>query len=203
MKRKHGLVLLLLLTAAVIAASIGGLILATRGESVFTNVAPLRGNWNIDQAKGYNRFALYDAGDNVAGYPLTAITHDTQGGEVVTFLYGDCIPPSDGMGGYDGGCPPPVQVQVWPACKRNPASYTQDMLSPIGDKRTVRGVPAASYEGGRRLEIQTGTSTVVIFAAAELVPQVADALESVNGKVPAHVTLPAPAAGAMTGKLSC
>lgn len=201
MKRKHGL--LLLMTAAVIAASIGGLILATRGQSVFTDVAPMQGNWSIAQAKNYDRFPLYDAGDNVAGYPLTAIQHDVQGGEVVTFLYGDCIPPQDALGSYDGGCPPPVQVQVWPACKRNPASYTQDMLSPIGDKQTVRGVPAASYEGGRRLEVQTGTSTVVIFADAELVPQVTDALEGVNNKVPAHVTLPAPAAGAMSGKLSC
>lgn len=200
MKRKHGL--LLLMTAAVIAASIGGLTLATRGESVFTAVAPMQGNWSIAQAKSHNRFPLYDAGDNVAGFPLTAVTRDPES-EAVTFLYGDCIPPSNGMGGYEGGCPPPVQVQVWPACKRNPASYTQDMLSPIGDKQTVRGVPAATYEGGRRLEIQTGTSTVVIFAAAELVPQVADALEGVNSKVPAHVTLPAPAAGAMSGKLSC
>jgi hypothetical protein len=54
--------------------------------------------------------------------------------------------------------------------------------SPTADETTVRGVPAAYFEGGNRLEIQTGTSTVVIFANHPAT--VADALRGVNNDVP-------------------
>lgn len=76
-------------------------------------------------------------------------------------------------------------------------------FSPVGEKTTARGVPAAVYENGSRLEIQTDTSTVVIFANQSLTMKVADALRGVNNSIPANVSLPPPAAGAMTGKLKC
>jgi hypothetical protein len=68
----------------------------------------------------------------------------------------------------------------------------------------VRGVPAAYYEDGRRLEIQTGTSTVVIFGRKQAeVVTVADALRGRNVPVRARDNLPAPAAGALDGSLRC
>jgi hypothetical protein len=53
----------------------------------------------------------------------------------------------------------------------------------------VRGRPAAYIEAGNRLEIQTGASTVVIFANHPAA--VADALRGVNNDVPTGVDLPA------------
>jgi hypothetical protein len=62
-------------------------------------------------------------------------------------------------------------------------------------------VPAASFEGGNRLEIQTGSSTVVIFANHPAT--VADVLRGVNNSVPPRVDLPAPGAGAATDDMKC
>ena len=62
-------------------------------------------------------------------------------------------------------------------------------------------MPAAYYVGGSQLKLQTGTSTVVIFADS---PQtVAMALRGVNNDVATWDALPRPAAGAMTGDLKC
>jgi hypothetical protein len=36
----------------------------------------------------------------------------------VTFIYGTCDP-----SGGEGGCAPPLEVQVWSACARNPSMY--------------------------------------------------------------------------------
>jgi hypothetical protein len=184
-----------------IAALGGGLGCATHSDSAAPNLAPSQSNYSVDEAKGFARFPLYNAGESVNGYPLVAVLHDTHPTEVISFIYGDCTPPRASNGSYDGGCGPPVDVQVWPACFRNPTLYDGTQGSPTPDNTTVRGVPAAYYEGGARLEIQTGTSTVVIFADSPAT--VADALRGVNNDVPTGVDLPAPAAGAMTGDLKC
>ncbi len=69
----------------------------------------------------------------------------------VSFSYGDCTP----QGGTP--CGPPIDIQSWPAdAWRKPALPGTDI--------TVSGVPATSYEGGRRLEIYHPGVTVVIFA---------------------------------------
>ena len=194
MKRRTGLLLLAAITVA--AALAGGLVWALNSDSASTTAAPANGNSSLAAMRAFTKFPLYNAGDSVGGLPLTGVEYDSEPARV-TFVYGDCRPPE----GSEGGCAPPVQVQVWNACVRNPASYFQDMTSPIGDKKTVRGVPAASYEAGYRLEIQTGRSTVVIFA--DDASAVASALRGVNNNVPSRVDLPAPAAGAMSGKLEC
>lgn len=194
---------MLLLAVAMIAAVAGGLVWATHSDSAASGLAPPQGNYSVDEAKTFTRFPLYYAGDSVAGYQLHAIEKTTDadhGSTNITFLYGDCIPPQDSNGSYDGGCPPPVQVQVWSACDRNPSLYGGPG-SPTPQETTVRGVPAAYYESGTRLELQTGTSTVVIFAHAPA--SVAAALRGVNNNVTAGVDLPAPAAGVMTGDLKC
>jgi hypothetical protein len=120
----------------------------------------------------------------------------------VGFRYGDCTPTSD------AGCPAPLEIQVWPACERNLSTYT---LTPLGDPlphedASVRGVPAAFFEDGQRLEVYTGSVSVVLFGQgnAQLL-RAADALQAVNpqGGVRTGERLPAPAAGALEGKLSC
>jgi len=194
MKRRTGLLLLAAVTVA--AALAAGLTLAVNSDSASTTSAPVRGNYSLAAAKSFTKFPLYSAGDSVDGLPLTAVQYDTQP-DVVTFIYGDCLP----LAATEGGCALPAAVQVWNACDRNPASYFQDMTSPLGDKKTVRGVPAASFEAGHRLEIQTGRSTVVVFG--DHPAAIAGALRGVNNSVPSGVDLPAPAKGAMDGTLGC
>lgn len=193
MRRRTGLLLLAAITVAVALA--GGLVWATHSDSAEAPNASVRGNYSVAAAEDFTKFPLYNAGYNMGGLPLVAVLNESG---VVSFIYGDCAPPE---GSDEGSCAPPMEVQVWNACARNPSFYTQDMLNPTPDKTTVRGVPAAYFEGGNRLEIQTGRSTVVIFG--DNPGAVASELRGVNNSVPAHVDLPAPAAGAMTGKIKC
>jgi hypothetical protein len=198
---KRRTAILLLLATGIIAALAGGLVWARHSDSAAPYLAPIQSNYSVDEARDFARFPIYNAGDSVNGYPLTAVEHDTKPAEAISFLYGDCTPPRASDGSYDGGCGLPVEVQVWPACFRNPTLYGGAPGSPGPVNTTVRGAPAAFFEGGNRLEIQTGTSTVVIFADSP--ETVADALRGVNNNVPTGVDLPAPAAGAMTGDLDC
>jgi hypothetical protein len=64
---------------------------------------------------------------------------------------------------------------------------------PAAGRHDGAGVPAAYFEGGNRLEIQTGNSTVVIFANRPAT--VAHALRGVNSNFPPGVDLPAPGLG--------
>jgi hypothetical protein len=50
-----------------------------------------------------------------------------------------------------------------PRCEFDPADYTIDHHNPLVGRLSIRGVPAHLYEGGLRLEVYTGMSTVVIF----------------------------------------
>lgn len=115
----------------------------------------------------------------------------------VSFIYGDCAPVGD------SGCPAPAEIQIWPACIRNPSLYDKD-YGPPSISTTIRGVPAAYFEGGARLELQTGKSTVVIFGATQAaVDQIAQALQGVNGPTQRTDPLPPPAPGSLTSTLAC
>jgi len=147
-------------------------------------------------------------GTEFDGIPLVAVLRrvDTGGdpaepirANYVSFIYGTCDP-------YPDGCAPPLEVQVWPACVRNPR-----VLSYVGLGEpatiTVRGVPGVYVDeglGSGRLELATGTSTVVLFGSsrAELL-RAAEALRGVNIDVPTGSPLPAPAPGAAEGNLRC
>lgn len=89
-----------------------------------------------------------------------------------SFLYGDCTPQGD------SGCPYPLEIQVWPACERNPASFSSnDSGSDLDEderagpsllgRTEIRGVPTYSYgqDGGTpdRAEALVGDTTVVVF----------------------------------------
>lgn len=68
----------------------------------------------------------------------------------------------------------------------------------------VRGTTAAFFEGGSRLEIQTGTTTVVIFAFSKRKAlAVAENLRGLNVPVSVGDRLPPPAPGAVEGTLPC
>jgi hypothetical protein len=117
--------------------------------------------------------------------------------EYVSFLYGDCVP--DG----DTGCAPPVEIQVWPACRRHLALYAPSS-GPDLERVTVRGVPGAVLDHGTRLEVQTGRSTIVIFAdSRQRLSRLAAELRPLDSRTAAGVPLPQPAPGAMEGRLAC
>ena len=84
--------------------------------------------------------------------------------DFVSFLYGSCAIPADSNGNADGGCPSPVQIQIWPARPRNLSFYGQACGLPF-TTTSVRGVPADLVDD--RLEFQAGGSTVVIFGSGE------------------------------------
>jgi hypothetical protein len=141
---------------------------------------------------------LFFAGDRVEGHPLVAVLRRSGDVEFVSFVYGDCAPLDD------TGCAPPVEVQVWPACRRSIALYDS---SPVGldlERTTVRGVPGAVLDGGTRLELQTGRSTVVVFADSRArLTRIAGSLRPLDGGAGRGSALPAPAAGAVEGRLAC
>jgi hypothetical protein len=188
-----------LVVAAVVAAGVAATALLRSGHAE-ANARPdaPKSTFTVALAKAFGDFPLYYAGDSVEGLPLVAELRRVGGGtNYVSFIYGDCIAIDD----Y--GCAPPVEVQIWPACLRNPSLYEQPG-APQGGVVPVRGVPAAFYEDGRRLEIQTGASTVVVFGRTQAeVATVADALRGVNVAVRRGDDLPAPAAGALDGALPC
>jgi hypothetical protein len=164
-------------------------------------------------------FPLYSLGMQFEELPLTAIvridqesTLKARGGfgipdnrpNHMNFIYGTCE-----ATGHEGGCPPPLSVQIWPACDRTLQDYYYNVPGG-GPSRpyelvTVRSVPAARFSG--MLEIYSGTVTIVIFgASAAQQERAAENLVSANilaGNVSADDPLPPPVPGAMKGKLRC
>ena len=190
---------LILLSVIAVVGAVTGFALTRGGSADASAPDALRGNFSMAQAQAFTNFPLYNAGSSLDGMPL-AVFYDTGGfSPSVSFLYGNCIATDD------MGCSPPVQVQVWPACKRNPSLYESSRPGALTPEKTsVRGVPAAFFEDGDRLEIQTGISTVVIFGRTrDEVLQVASALRGVNVPVQASQPLPQPATGALDGTLKC
>lgn len=158
-----------------------------------------RSTITLEQARAFDEFPLYNAGDRVDGLPLVAVVRRDDTARYVSFVYGDCVP------GDDAGCAPPAEIQVWPACRRNLALYDgSPPSSPAAERTTIRGVPAVSLDDGTRLEIQTGRSTVVVFADSRArALRIAGSLRALNGSVPASTSLPQPAPGALEGNLVC
>jgi hypothetical protein len=194
---------LLLVAALALAAlaSFGGVALSQSGSGGVSlpGHAP-KGALSLGQAREAS-FPVYYPGDRVEGQALNVILRGYNSSPLndVDFIYGTCQPSSE------AGCPAPIEVQVWPACARNLSSYSPSVQSGR-EERTVRGVPAAYFStDGGRLELQTETSTIVIFAAGgrDQALRVANSLRGLNNGVGAGKPLPAPAAGAVQGKLSC
>lgn len=143
------------------------------------------------------RDPIFFAGDRTEGIPLEAVLRRSDSAEYVSFVYGDCVPEND------AGCAPPIEIQVWPACRRHLALYDSS-YGPDLDRMTVRGVPAAVLDGGTRLELQTGRSTIVVFAdSRQRLSRIATDLRSLEARTASGVPLPAPAPGAVDGLLAC
>ena len=140
---------------------------------------------------------LYTAGEHVDDLPLVAVLRRDDTANFVSFVYGDCLASGD------AGCAPPAEIQVWPACQRSLGLYDEAQLA-SAERITVRGVTAALFEDGTRLELETGRATVVVFADTRMrVLRIAAALRSVDGSVRPGRPLPAPSRGVVGGAMGC
>ncbi len=142
---------------------------------------------------------VYYAGSAIEGLPLTVILPEYVSGRLggASFIYGGCAP---------APCAAPIEIQVWPACARNLSLYESHPgpVIVVPEYRTVRSVPAAFFEGGARLELQTGRSTIVVFAPdATTALAASSALRGLNVSVDASDELPRPVPGAVGGDLTC
>jgi hypothetical protein len=116
------------------------------------------GDLTLEQARAFEEFPLYYAGDVVEGLALTALLERDDSARYVSFVYGDCTPSSD------GGCASPAEIQVWPAGARNLGSYDLSAPgTPVPEPTRIRGVPAA-FVGDGQLELYVPGATVVVFA---------------------------------------
>jgi hypothetical protein len=178
-----------------------------------SNELKLKSNYSVEQARTFHGFALYYAGNEVAGLPLTAVSREpvtappgtavakklrgTRHVSSFDFIYGSCVIPKE-----PEVCNLPLDIQLWPACARFPALYNGS-LSPVPKPTRIRGVPAAYFGGGNLIEIQTGDATIMIFGRRRLTREAVNALEGLNVRVAAGDKLPPPVRGALDGTLAC
>ena len=158
-----------------------------------------RADFSVEHARRFVEFPLYSGGDRVEGLPLVAVLRRDDTADYVSFVYGDCVADDE------SGCAPPAEIQVWPACRRNLALYDSEEARGVPPERlSMRGVPAALFDGGTRLELQTRSSTVVIFADSRArALRIAAALRAVDGSVAPGRPLPQPEPGAVGGAMDC
>ena len=212
--RRVALVGSVLLVAGAIAI---GVAVATHAEAQ----APFRSDvsdFTPKTVRDFPGFPLYSLGTQFEDLPLTAIVRvfhkplvkaragfgvpDNRTNHM-NFIYGTCT------GGSEGGCAPPLTIQIWPACDNTLADFYYN--TPDGGPSrpyelvTVRGVPAARFSD--MLQLYSGTVTIVIFGdTAALRARAAEGLTSANvlaGNTLPGAPLPPPVSGAMKGKLKC
>jgi len=176
--------------APAVAAAVSALVAAGCGAARET--PSLEGDLTVAQARAFDDFPLYYAGESVDGLPLAAIVRRNDTASYVSFVYGDCEPAA-----YDQGCAPPAEIQVWPACRRTLELYGADSPgSPALEPTTIQGVPGALLDGGLQLELQAGRATVVVFGNSRArVSRIGRALRvvgsaSIDGSLPAPVAEP-------------
>jgi hypothetical protein len=113
-------------------------------------------------------FETFSVGPSIDSLPLTDGERRCGGGppatrvNYVSYIYGDCKIPKGGS-----GCQPPLEVQTWPACQRFLAKY-----SFRGEPLPHKSLPTPgaaqvvefNFAFDKRIEVYTGSSTVVIFA---------------------------------------
>ena len=120
--------------------------------------AGLGGDLSLQEARSFDEFPLYYAGEEVDGLPLAAVLRRDESADYVSFVYGACTPSPD------SGCAPPAEVQVWPSGVRSAGSYDASPGAPVLEPSRIRGRPAAFVGDGMQLELYTEESTIVVFA---------------------------------------
>jgi hypothetical protein len=138
-------------------------------------------------------FSVYNVGQILSDLAMTEATRlcapaDPGAPELgrqddVTYLYGECSDlPGPPSAPQEGGCLPPIEVQSSPLCQKHYNLYQNDLAPWAYELLEVKGVPAASFDEGRILEIYTGVTTVTVYGRdASLVRLFADSLKLALG----------------------
>lgn len=161
----------------------------------------------LAHARAFDAYRLYYPGAEVTGLQLEVVLrgratnrHARQQGRRAaywTFVYGDCTPPP-----VEGGCAPPLEVQVWSACVRSFSSITFRKRH-LYKFRGTRATGGSDLYEVVPMEIFTGRTTIVVFGNDKsLIKSAARELREVHQDA-ASPRLPPPAAGSIRGKLPC
>jgi hypothetical protein len=113
-----------------------GSLVATAAVLAGCTVGGGGGDPDLDAARNFNRHPLYWVGGRFEEWDLEHVDVGTN--EFATFVYGTCEP----QGGIDGGCPPPLQLQIQPLC----AHIDAVARAPIWKRRQVRGAPVGTID---------------------------------------------------------
>ena len=161
--------------------------------------------------------------------PGNAGSRAIEGANYVSYIYGDCANheghDNDHVGGHASGhaegCQPPLEIQSWPACERSMADYSFEGR-PLAHRRLPKrdGAEVVEFElpiepAGNRIEVYTGSATVIIFSIDQDLARKAVALlrsqekgaplatdrDALGGGGPER--LAPPTDGSMEGRLSC
>jgi hypothetical protein len=165
-------------------------------------------------------FEVFSVGPSPAGLHLTGTSRrcdpntwkDGWPNNYVNYSYGECTIPRGAT-----GCAPPLTIQTWPACQRAFAEYSFEgkplpyrKLPHFGRAEVVDFTFPAN-----RIEVYTGSVTVVIFANSSTLAKKAVRMlrpqergsppaaqgDALQGSLP--IGLPPPRDGSMEGKLPC
>jgi hypothetical protein len=156
------------------------------------------GDPDLDAAQNFTRHPLYWVGERFEKWDLEHVEVGT--GEFATFIYGTCEP----RGGTDGGCAPPLQLQIQPLC----AHLEAVARAPIWKRRQVRGAPVGTIDGAPVLF--TNRVQVKVYRGEDSDPGVPmralRALRSANDVPPvidADDPIPAASGAVLAGKAAC
>jgi hypothetical protein len=129
------------------------------------------------------------ADDNGGGPPVQTITNaakrmEDRAHEVVpdyvTLIYGDCVAAGD------GGCAPPLEIQIWRACNRYLDDYELVPGTPYPHVAAkIRDTQAAEFDD--RVELYAGSVTIVIFGDRAVAMRAAEALRPLNERARAEM----------------
>jgi len=115
----------------------------------------------LGRAVAVHRYPIYWAGRTFEGLPLSGTDRDPGG--AFDMSYGDCL-----VGGQ-GTCVAPLLIVTSP----------DNTFVPGGDRgrprAPIRGLSAVTAQGGRTIELSTGTVVVSIFAQTPLLARLAAA----------------------------
>ncbi|MCB0828696.1 MAG: hypothetical protein KDB62_07815 [Solirubrobacterales bacterium] len=152
---------------------------------------------DLTEARSFEGYELYFAGQQADGFPLTDVRRweaqqDGGASDDWSFFYGDCRP-----AGGEGGCPLPVEIQNYPACRRSATLYVRPLN--LFDFRGAK----ATWRGGATLDVYTGNTTVAIFSRGRAAARrVGRQLRTVN-QDNASGQLPPPVRGSLHARPQC
>jgi hypothetical protein len=148
--------------ALALSSAVVALTLVACGARAGGDAVEPSGVLTLGEARAFDEHPLVYAGDQVDGLPLEAILRRDDTARYVSFVYGECRPPS-----RESGCAPPAEIQVWPVASRSLDSYRSPAPVtpvPLPMPTTIRGLPAAFFDHGTRLEIYAPRTTIVLFS---------------------------------------